>query len=105
MPQWLRLPFAAVFGILQPIFPATLIAPTILIWRLIYFLRALGWYMMLPMLILSFGAGSSFGLGKKRNLILWLALLAWTWILLAALRGGGDQWGNPRYRTNLFMWP
>src|SRR5260221_1210866 len=104
MPEWLRLPFVAVFGILQPVLPATLIAPTILIWRLIYFLHALGWYMLLPMLILSFGAGSNFGLGKKRNLILWLALLTWTWILLAALRGGGDQWDNPRYRTILFMW-
>jgi hypothetical protein len=31
-------------------------------------------------------------------------LLAWTWILLAALRGGGDQWDNPRYRTILFLW-
>jgi hypothetical protein len=104
MPEWLRLPFVAVFGILQPVLPATLIAPTILIWRLIYFLRALGWYALLPMLILSFGAGSSFGLDKKRNVILWLALLIWTWILLASLRGGGDQWDNPRYRTILFMW-
>jgi hypothetical protein len=104
MPEWLRLPFVAVFGILQPVLPATLIAPTILIWRLIYFLRALGWYMLLPMLILSFGAGSSQTSGKMRNLILWLALLSWTWILLASLRGGGDQWDNPRYRTILFMW-
>jgi len=104
MPEWLRLPFVAVFGILQPVLPATLIAPTIPIWRLIYFLRAVGWYALLPMLILSFGAGSSFGLDKKRNVILWLALLIWTWILLASLRGGGDQWDNPRYRTILFMW-
>lgn len=104
MPEWLRLPFVAIFGILQPVLPATLIAPTILIWRLIYFLRALGWYALLPMLILSFGAGASQTSGKMRNLILWLALLSWTWILLAALRGGGDQWDNPRYRTILFMW-
>ena len=25
-------------------------------------------------------------------------------ILLAALRAGGDQWDNPRYRTILFLW-
>ena len=39
-----------------------------------------------------------------RNLILWLALPLWIWVLLAALRGGGDLWDNPRYRTILFMW-
>ncbi|MEP6895745.1 MAG: hypothetical protein ABI986_09080 [Chloroflexota bacterium] len=104
MPRWVRLPFVVVFGILQPVLPATLIAPTLPIWRLIYILRALGWYALLPALILSFGAGSGAGFGKNRNLILWLALLSWTWILLAALRGGGDQWDNPRYRTILFMW-
>jgi len=104
MPEWVRLPFVAIYGILQPALPATLIAPTEPIWKAIYILRALGWYALLPMLILSFGAGTGFGLGKMRNLILWLVLLTWTWILLAALRGGGDQWDNPRYRTILFMW-
>jgi len=104
MPEWMRLPFVAIYGILQPVLPATLIKPTAPIWQMIYILRAVGWYAMLPMLILSFGAGAGLGLGKKRNVIQWLSLLAWTWILLAALRGGGDQWDNPRYRTILFVW-
>ena len=115
MPEWMRLPFVAIYGVLQPVLPATIIAPTEPIWKAIYLLRAAGWYFLLPMLILSFGAGTGFGVEKRRaersdvpsrvrNLILWLALLAWTWILLAALRGGGDQWDNPRYRTILFMW-
>jgi hypothetical protein len=26
------------------------------------------------------------------------------WIIVTALRGGGDSWDNPRYRTILFMW-
>jgi hypothetical protein len=56
------------------------------------------------MLILSYVAGAGELSEKKRNLILWLALLVWTWILLAALRGGGDSWDNPRYRTILFIW-
>jgi hypothetical protein len=63
-------------------------------------------------MILSFGAGAGSGrcpervegLVKRRNVILWLTLLSWTWILLAALRAGGDQWDNPRYRTILFLW-
>jgi len=104
MPQWMHLPFVAVYGILQPVLPAALVYPTVPLLKAIYILRALGWYAILPALILSFGAGTGFGLGKKRNVILWLALLTWTWILLAALRGGGDMWDNPRYRTILFVW-
>jgi hypothetical protein len=109
MPEWMRLPFVAVYGILQPVLPAALIAPTEPIWKMIYILRALGWYALLPMLILSFMAGSGSGWEKKRaersrSIILWLSLLAWTWILLAAIRGGGDMWDNPRYRTILFVW-
>lgn len=104
MPGWLRLPFVAIYGIFQPVLPAALIVPTVPIWKAIYILRSLGWYAMLPMLILSFGAVAGPGSGRKRNLILWFSLLAWTWILLAALRGGGDAWDNPRYRTILFVW-
>jgi peptidoglycan/LPS O-acetylase OafA/YrhL len=26
------------------------------------------------------------------------------WIILTALRGGGDQWDNPRYRAILLLW-
>jgi hypothetical protein len=104
MPQWMHLPFVTGYGILQPVLPAALIAPTVPLWKMIYISRALGWYAMLPLLILSFGAGTGFGLEKKRSIILWLALLSWTWILLAALRGGGDMWDNPRYRAILFLW-
>jgi hypothetical protein len=104
MPGWLRLPFVATYGILQPVLPAAIVTPTKLIWKLIYILRALGWYALLPMLILSFGAAAGQKSRMMRNLILWLSVLTWTWILLAALRGGGDQWDNPRYRTILFLW-
>ncbi len=117
MPRWMRLPFIAVYGILQPVLPAAIITPTVFIWKAIYILRALGWYALLPMLILSFGAAAGPGRrpervegpGKmraehSRSIFLWLSLLAWTWILLAALRGGGDQWDNPRYRTIMFLW-
>jgi UPF0716 family protein affecting phage T7 exclusion len=104
MPEGLRLPFVAIYGILQPVLPAALVVPTLPIWKVIYVSRALGWYALLPLLILSFVTGSSLHLGKTRTLFIWLSLLAWTWILLAALRGGGDQWDNPRYRAILFMW-
>lgn len=102
--EWMRLPFVAVYGILQPVLPAALIAPTVPIWKVIYILRGLGWYGLLPALIMSFGAAAGVGSQKKRNIILWLSLLIWIWILLAALRGGGDAWDNPRYRMLLFVW-
>jgi len=103
-PQWIRLPFIAVYGIFQPVLPAALFKPTQPIWKLIYIPRALSWYAMLPMLILSFGAAAGQGSRKMRNLILWLSLFAWVLILLASLRGGGDLWDNPRYRTIFFVW-
>ncbi len=108
-PAWIRLPFITVYGVFQPVLPATIIYPTKLIWRVIGILRAAGWYMMLPLLSLAFVAAASPGTGTKRaeasrSLLLWLSLLVWAWILLAALRGGGDLWDNPRYRTILLVW-
>lgn len=103
-PPWIRLPFIAVYGLFQPVLPATIIYPTKLIWKLIGIPRALAWYALLPMLILSFVAAAGQGSRKTRNLILWLALVAWILILLASLRGGADLWDNPRYRTIFFVW-
>ena len=113
-PRWLRLPFVAVYGIFQPVLPATIVRPTLWIWKLIILPRALAWYAMLPVLILSFAAASQSQPYKiedstersrrMQNLLLWLALIVWIWILLAALRGGADLWDNPRYRTILFVW-
>ena len=104
MPEWMRLPFVAVYGILQPVLPAAIFEPTNVLWQVIYILRSAGWYALLPALIMSFGVAAGQGSKTNRNVILWLSLLTWTWILLAALRGGGDQWDNPRYRTILFVW-
>lgn len=103
-PVWYRLPFLAGYGIFQPVLPATLIYPTKVIWRIIGILRATGWYALLPMLILSFVAAAGRWSEKTRSIILWLSLLTWIWILLAAVRGGADLWDNPRYRTILFVW-
>jgi hypothetical protein len=104
MPEWLHLPFVMVYGIFQPVLPAAFVEPTVLIWRVIAILRALGWYAMLPALTLSFLAAAGAGEEKKRRLFLWLSFIAWGWILFTALRGGGDQWDNPRYRSILFIW-
>ena len=103
-PSWYRLPFISGYGMLQPVLPAALIYPTKPIWQAIGILRAAGWYLLFPMLILSFVAAAGQRSGKMRSLLLWLALLTWIWILVAALRGGGDLWDNPRYRTILLVW-
>ncbi|MCK6582156.1 MAG: hypothetical protein L6Q49_03555 [Anaerolineales bacterium] len=104
MPDWMELPFVMIYGVLQPILPAILIAPTNLLWKAIGIFRAIGWYALLPALILSFGLGSAKGGAKSRSIILWLSFIVWGWILFTALRGGGDQWDNPRYRLILFVW-
>ena len=104
MPGWMQLPFVMIYGVLQPVLPAILIAPTEVIWKVIGILRAAGWYALVPALILAWGAVPSPSTGKKRKLILWLSFVVWVWVIFTALRGGGDQWDNPRYRTILFMW-
>jgi len=103
MPKWLRLPFVMVYGVFQPVLPAAIVEPTTITWRVIAILRAFGWYALLPVLILFFAVGPSQGEAKRR-IFLWLGFAIWGWILFAAMRGGGDQWDNPRYRTILFLW-
>lgn len=103
-PRWIRLPFIAIYGLAQPVLPAAVIRPNKLMWTILQFLRGLGWYMILPLLMLSFVAAAGQASRKTRNLILWLSLLVILWALLAAIRGGADLWDNPRYRTILFMW-
>ena len=104
MPEGLRLPFVMVYGVLQPVLPAAIVEPTTLIWKIIAILRALGWYVMLPVLTLSFVAASAERSEMKRKVFLWLSFVVWGWILFTSLRGGGDQWDNPRYRTILLVW-
>jgi len=104
MPESMRLPFVTVYGIFQPVLPASFVEPTTSIWRIIGILRGLGWYMMLPVLVMSFVGSAGQGSEMKRRLLTWLSLVVWGWILITALRGGGDQWDNPRYRAILFIW-
>jgi hypothetical protein len=104
MPRWLRIPFVMVYGVFQPVLPAALVEPTTLTWRIIAILRALGWYALLPALILSFPAAAGQRSETNRKLLVWLSLVAWGWILLTSLRGGADQWDNPRYRSILLLW-
>jgi len=104
MPTWMRLPFVMVYGVFQPVLPAALVEPTTLTWRILGIFRAVGWYALLPALLFAGLAGAGSGSAGERKVWLWLWAVAWTWVLFTALRGGGDQWDNPRYRTILFLW-
>jgi hypothetical protein len=104
MPEWLRLPFVVVYGIFQPVLPAAIVEPTTTTWKVIAILRSAGWYALLPVLVYSIAAGPASGGVHDRKVWLWLASVCWAWILFTSLRGGGDQWDNPRYRAILFLW-
>ncbi len=103
MPQWLRLPFVMIYGVFQPVLPAALVEPTTFLWRVIGIARALGWYALLPILVFALVAAWNMP-PAERKLWLWMSAAVWAWILFTSLRGGGDQWDNPRYRAILFFW-
>lgn len=97
MPVGFQLPFVAGYGILQPILPGAFVEPALPIRKAIAIVRATSWYALLPLLLFAFRAVWKTPLPERRR---WMAflILSWGWILIAALRGGGDQWDNPRYR-------
>jgi hypothetical protein len=104
-PVALRMPFVAIYGILQPVLPAAIFDNTsIPFWQILGIVRALGWYLLLPFLAYAPIAVSKIQNGPQKRRWLWLSLVVWAWILIASLRGGADQWDNPRYRVILLCW-
>jgi 4-amino-4-deoxy-L-arabinose transferase-like glycosyltransferase len=104
LPPALAAPFVTGYGILQPILPAVLVEPAVPFWQILGVIRALGWYLLLPLVAFApFSAGIQPN-GQRRRQWSWLSLVVWGWIIIAAVRGGGDQWDNPRYRVILLGW-
>jgi hypothetical protein len=105
-PDWTHLPALLLYGLVQPFLPAALGDTTgAAIWRGIAVWRAVGWTLILLLMIYAplralrnidwpVSNGSS-----QRRLILGISLVIWIGIFVAAYRGGGDQWDNPRYRA------
>lgn len=98
LPESFHLPFVVGYGVLRPLLPAALVyngsnafGQAIMIWR------SLGWTALLVLL-----GSASFHALRTRN---WyqlpgaLLLFNWAVIVTASLRGGGDDWDNPRYRV------
>lgn len=94
-----------VYGIAQPVLPAIVGDPSAAwIMRIIGFLRAAGWYALALFLVYA-----AFGVFRNRNeprrfQLIWISIISWAWIMVAALNAGADQWDNPRYRAILLLW-
>ncbi len=99
LPAGLAPLFVTAYGLLQPVLPAALLEPAHPFWQTLGVARALGWYLLLPFVAYSLFSAWSVSDLRARRQWLWLAALTWAWALIAALRGGGDQWDNPRYRV------
>jgi hypothetical protein len=97
------MPFVTIYGLLQPVLPAVLVEPAQPFWQAVGILRALGWYLLLPFLAFAPFSAGTLPEGQRPRLR-WLAFFIWVWMLIAAVRGGGDQWDNPRYRVILLVW-
>lgn len=97
-PEWTHLPLLLTYGVLQPFLPAAIIAGShAKIWHWIAIWRAIGWTLILPFLIYALLRAPR----KKddHGFTFIISLIVWGGILIAAFRGGGDMWDNPRYRA------
>jgi len=104
LPSWLHFPFILIYGLLQPVLPAAVAAPAPWIWRSLGILRALGWYILLPLLAYAFIKVWQVKEPQKRRWLKVIVFMVWVWIFVASARAGGDQWDNPRYRTIFLPW-
>lgn len=96
LPEMLRLPVLLAYGVVQPFLPAALIATSQSpLWTGIAIWRALGWSLALALILYA----TLLAFRAKDRFTRLLTLVVWAGILVAAYRGGGDQWDNPRYRA------
>jgi uncharacterized membrane protein len=96
--------FVVGYGITQPVLPPAFLEPTTLTWHIIAILRAIGWYLMLPLLVYAPFAVRRAAPGGERRVWYWILAFCWLWIVVCAIRAGGDQWDNPRYRVIFLGW-
>lgn len=103
LPEVMRGPFLAVYGLTQPVLPAALFENALPIHRAISSWRAVGWYMMVPLLL--YAVFAVWGAARSDRSVLVLTLAAsLLWVLISSARAGGDLWDNPRYRTIFIVW-
>ena len=96
-PDWFNMPFLLAYGTARPLLPSALTAWSTPVWRFVGIWRALGWTLLLPLLV--YAPLRAFRSPEKRHILLGLSAAVWAGILIAAFWGGGDLWDNPRYRV------
>jgi hypothetical protein len=104
LPKPLHGPFLVGYGVAQPVLPANLFEPTIVISRIVGSLRSLGWYVLLPFLLYGLIAAWKSPSPRDRRVWLWFGFAIWLWIILVSIRAGADPWDNPRYRVMMLPW-
>ncbi len=97
LPIYGQIPFLVIYGVFRPILPAALVDTGPTIWAAIGIWRAMGWTLLLAMLVYA----SYLAFKYKEWLRVPGALLISSWIvtIAASYRGGGDLWDSPRYRS------
>jgi hypothetical protein len=101
--KWL-IPFVTIYGLAQTVLPAAIAQPSIPLLKTIAIIRALGWYMLAPMLVYAWAAVWKVKPTKDRNLLLVINIFIGFWLVISSARAGGDMWDNPRYRTIFIIW-
>ncbi len=100
----LRAPFIIGYGMAQPVLPAAIVYPGIPITRAVSIFRALGWYLLVPLMISGFLLIWRKQTKENRIILLLFFVLSLAWIFVSSARAGGDQWDNPRYRSLFLVW-
>ena len=104
LPSSFQGPFIVIYGLLQPVLPAAIIDPSIPVWTIISTLLALGWYLIIPVLLYAPIAIWKSPPGVVRRLLISALVSVALWALISSFRAGGDMWDNPRYRTLFIPW-
>ena len=103
LPTFMHIPVLILYGALRPFLPATLVAYRVpaMVWDFCMAFAGLGGHAAFPLSTRRF---RSFWIKKEksRNLSILVCVVIWAGILIASMRGGGDDWDNPRYRL-LFL--
>ena len=99
-----RVPFIITYGLAQPVLPATIVYPGIPLTRAIAIFRAVGWYLLIPLMVTGFLLFWKQPNKKHKRIMLLFFILIIAWTLISSARAGGDQWDNPRYRSIFLVW-
>ena len=99
-----RAPFIIGYGAAQPVLPAAIVYPGIPITRAISIFRALGWYLLVPLMVSGFLLMWKDQSRENKTVFMLFFILTLGWTFVSSARAGGDQWDNPRYRSLFLVW-